>query len=360
MSLQWLAVDLLTGKILCDLPGLDSKDPFRRTLGQYETSTATFTVSDTTDPEWERGLLEGGAACIAYTGQPGLETIVWGGIVTQAPRNLGNTIDLSLITVEGYLDRRYTGAYVATSRDQNLIVQDLVQQFAADTGGLPITVTIVGGAGAVRTVQYNDYDDKTVYSTLTALSALTGGPEWTMDWMWDHSTQLITPVLYVGNRIGSSPPAGLAPAVTFDETQMTDAKIPHDWSAKTGANIVTATGPGQGLARVQSTAVSTAFAGRPKYELRYAPDTSIFDSLTLANHAAETLAAVGNGNQQFQFAVQNNLPGFQLGLDWFIGDDLGFSVQSPTIPTPITGVSRCVGYEASDTTVKPLLVNPGV
>lgn len=376
MTLRWVAVNLLTRQIVCDLPSLESKDPFRRTMGQYETSTATLTVTPDIDPNWENGILEGATACIAYTGDPGSESVVWGGLVNQAPRTLGNTIQLSLITLEGYLDRCNTGAYTTdptntgATKDQNTIATDLVTQFAAGTvqgiPGLPIVCQVNGPAGQLLLRQYNDYDDKTVYSTLKDLTNAVGGIEWTMHWVWTHNPDLITPYFYVGTPtattygVGTRAQSGLGPNVTFDETQMTDATIPHDWSSGAGGNIVTATGPGNGLARAVAQVVAPATNGRPHYELRFAPSTDIFDPLTIGQHASQALGIVQNGNEVLSCTVEAGIPGATLGTDYNLGDDMRFTIKAPTIPHRITAVGRLISYEATDTTVTPHLYAPAV
>ncbi len=365
MALSWIAADLKTGQVICDLPSLQSSDPFRRTIGNYETSTATLTVNvDTIDPAWEQAVKEGGSAVIAYTGQPGEEVIVWGGCVIGSPRDQTNQVQLSLVTPEGLLDRCYAGDYTATNRGQNLVVQDLVNQFVVPRG-FPFIVEILDGAGAaLSSYQTNDYDDKTVYSCLEDLMAAAGGPEWTADWVWDQTVTpaTITPRLTVGTRLGTGVPAGMAyPPVTFDETKMLSYLVPHSYATGAGANVVTATGTGQGLARDSATMQSANFDGRPHYEYRYAPSTSIFDTLSLGDHATKTLSVMQGGNQSVTFTVEATATGYQLNVDWFLGDDLGYSIQGPTMPKRVDGIARCVGYEASqDGSVTPLLFVPAV
>jgi hypothetical protein len=45
----------------------------------------------------------------------------------------------------------------------------------------------------------------------------------------------------------------------------------------------------------------------------------------------------------------------RLGRDWFIGDDIGFSIEAPEFPGGLVGTARCVGWELTDTTVTPLI-----
>lgn len=362
MALKWISADILTGVINCDLPSLESVDPFRRTLGQYETSTAALTISNPTDPQfridpnWPRGILEGASVLCAYSGDPGSEVIEWAGVVIAAQRVPGNSIPLTLVTADYLLSWRNTPAYAVTNRDQNLIGTDLVNDVETWTG-INFNTSVVGAAGALRDRTYNDFDDKSTYSNLQDLMGVIGGPEWTVHWVWTHNPELITPVFYIGTRIGNAAVAGLQPSVTFEPSDMTDWSIAHDYTAGNGANVVTATSSGQGLARPQSTVTATDLMGRPKREFRYTPSTSIIDVPTLTAHATQAVSILQNGNQAVSFTVESGLPGRTLGVDWNIGDDIGFLIQGPTVPDGQLGVGRCIGYSVTDTTVTPTLAN---
>lgn len=365
MALKWVAVNLLTGAIVCDLPSLIGDEPFRRTIGQYETSTVALLIPNdgTIDPDWELGILEWSTALIAYRGDPGSEVVVWGGVVNEAPRGLGNMVQLSLITIEGYLDRCYTGSYLAVNVAQNQICADLVNQFCVATiqgiPGIPITVTQLPEPPGVtgntqRSFSFNDFDDKTVYGNLQDMMGLAGGPEWTMHWAWNHTTNRITPTFTVGTRIGTGVTSGLGPAVTFDEANLLDATVGRSYAVGKGANIVTTVAPGQGLGRVQATATAAA-NGRPHIEYRYSPSTSVFDQPTLMTFASGAVAAIGNGSMPITLEARNDLPGSQIGVDWNLGDDIGYSLKSPSIPNRRQGVVRCIGYEATDQTIIPTI-----
>jgi hypothetical protein len=392
-TLQWLAVDLLTGQIICDLPGVVSKEPNRRTLGRYESQSVTLAINpDTyispsggfypspfsypgpttylagglpgvtlrgTDPSWVRGTMPGASALIAYRGDPGREMIAWGGVVLRRSRTLGNLVKLDLATPECYLDRRYTSAYTTASRDQNLILSDVVANFAVANQGLPITVQVIGSAGTVRARTYNDYDDKTVYSVLGDLAGLINGPEWTGHWQWARNPDRITPIIYVGNRIGNAVSPGLGPNVTFDESNLIEATLDEDYSTGKGANDVTAVSSGQGLARPQASSVAANFNGRPRFQYRYTPSTSIQDPLTLQAHADRAVGILDDGGSGLTLKASAT-SGPQLGSDWNLGDDIGYEVTGPAFPTPLTGVARCIGYESDDVANSPVLFIPGV
>lgn len=363
MALQWLAVDLLTGTIICELPGILAAQPFKRTIGQYETQTVNLAVvPGVTAPEWVRGTLPGAAALIAVRGLPGQEVIHWGGVVLRRQRSItSNQVTLDLATVECYLDRRYTGAYTATNRNQNLVIADLIAQFVAANQGLPITVQDLSPAGAViPTISptFNDYDDKTVYSNIGALAGVVGGPEWAGHWVWNRGPNTITPIIYTSTRLGQ-PMTGAAPAVTFDSANLADGTLTEDYSSGAGADVVTAVSSGQGLARPIAVATATDSMGRPRFEYRYQPASSTTDTTVLQSAANQGLSILSNGTNTVTLKAPAH-SGPQLGNDWNLGDDLGYQLDGAVFPQPLAGVARCIGYETDDQYTSPILYVPGV
>lgn len=364
--LRWLAVDLVNGRVICELPGISSADATRRTIGRYESLSAKLNVTATTSPDWLTATRPMQSALIAFRGPAGGEVIAWGGVVLRRQRSVGtNQVSLTIATPECYLDSRYTGAYTTdpsltgVKRDQNTVVADLVAQFCVANQGLPITVQTVGGAGQQVLAAYNDYDDKTVYSNLGSLSGVLNGPEWTGHWVWNSGANTITPILYVGNRIGTPASAGFGPAVTFDATDLIEATLDENYTSGSGANDVTATSTGEGLARPQATAVSSSFNGRPRVQFRYQPTTSIQDPLTLQQHATQSLALLAEGTNTVTLKASATT-GPQLGVDWGLGDDIGYFLDGPAFPGGFSGVGRCIGYEADDTYTSPVLYVPAV
>lgn len=361
-ALRWLSVNLMTGQTMAELPQVISQDPLRRTLNQYESVNASLYVTEGISSDWLAACDPMRTALIAFRGQPGAEVVFWGGVVLGRDRSSGsNEVQLTLATGDCYLDRRYTGAYTTdpgstgATKDQNQIVADLVNEFVSSNGGLPITVTTVGGAGTQRYEIYNDYDDKTVYSNLQDLSQLVNPPQFTVDWVWNHTTNLITPVLYVGNRIGTAVPAGLAPAVVFDSASYVSCGYKEDWTSGNGANDLYAVGTGSGLSRAYGTAVATNFDGRPRVQYRWNPTTSIFDPLTLTQHAQRALSIVGNGTNTVTITADINSANKQLGVDWYLGDDIGYVIDGPAFPDQPTGYGQCIGYQVTDQTIAPTL-----
>src|SRR5699024_2693192 len=144
------------------------------------------------------------------------------------PAEIGTgRVTMSLSTVEYFLDRRLIDRkYEVEDRGQNLIVQDLIEDYVATasrTGtavvdgrtvssymlpGIPLQV-ITDGGGKTRTRKYYPTDQATVYQRMQELSSVWQGPEWVIEHAWDGGR--IIPTLYVADRLGTAPPAGYGP-----------------------------------------------------------------------------------------------------------------------------------------------------
>ena len=386
--LRWLAVDV-QGAVVAHLPSLALGGPLRRTMGRVESQSASLLVDAKTDPDWPAAIEPFRGALIAYDGPPGAEAVVWGGIVTHTTRDLSNAVKLSLASFEAYLDRRYVGNYSVSARPQSLIVSDLIGQFC---GGWPITVAVVDN-GKTRDRTYTDVSDKTVFSALTELAGVIGGPQWMMGWQWTRNPDRITPVLTVGTRIGAAVKPGMSPAAMFTTEMLDDFALDVDYGPGKGANVGTATSSAQGDTRLQRTA-SVVQPGRPPIEYRWSPSSSITNPATLQSHAEQAVAVLKDGAQTVAFtAAVAAAP--RVGVDWDLGDDIGYRVTSPTLgltpgrpatgsgagsviprtipyaigapfvpATPDTygvleGVAQCIGYDVTPTTITPYLAAAG-
>jgi len=365
MALYWVAVNANTGAIIADIPTLKCDGALKATLMRYESQTASLPTwadgADDAPPSNWRTATRPGATFLVALSEPleneprGLP--LWGGMVIRRNRVPGAGVKMSLVTAEGYLDRVYVGT-VSFNTGQNQLAKQLVQQYVQNgyspLRGLPLRVQVVGGDGVVRERNYEDSADKTLYSVLTDLSGVLGGPEWTIGWEWVDEQKLGL-VLTVGDRIGSPPPAGLNPNAQFYlPGSVTEAELVEGYGADEGANDVMAVSSGTEDARPQSEHQRVTTDLRPRFEYRWTPSTSITDIGTLTAHAQRALAAMKDGSLALTLTA-NREEAPKLGRDWFIGDDIGFDIQAPEFPGGLTGVARCVGWELTDTTVTPLV-----
>lgn len=347
---SWVATEVLTGKIIADLPDLHV-ERVKLSLGRYESATPTLPLP--TAPEnWERATLEGATNLILTTHNPddpahGIP--VWGAMVTKTDRDHTDILPMTVATIESYLDRRFVGDEEFVQVGQNNIFKTLIEKYVAtgSNGGLPIRVQIVNGAaGKLRDRSYKDQDDKTVYSAIRDLAGVIDGFEWTIGWEWQHNPERITPVAYVGDRIGNPVTPGLAPAATFYlPGPVSSLSNPRDYSNGNGANDVMATSSGQGDIRPQSPRQVFADPERPTFEHRFSPSTSITEVSTLTGYAAAALDVLRDGIRSVGLsAATQKAP--KLGVDWALGDDIGFDITStPAFPNDHVGVARAIGWE---------------
>ena len=323
MTLAWVATDARTGVILADLPHLECQS-VKRSIGRYESASASLPLPNAPE-NWQLATRPGGANLhLLSDGVP-----IWGAMVTQRPRDLTDNLPLALATIESYLDRRITGDITYTSVGQNDIVADLFARFVVTgpRGGIPFRIQYsTPGVGALRDRAYLRSDRKTVYSALTELSAVLGGPEWTVEWEWQHSPERITPVLYVGDRVGRTVTPGLAPTATFQAPGCIIAAVmTEDYSSGKGANSVIAYSSAAAGDVPTSLAQVAPDDGRPTFEVDIQPSTSITDIATLTAHAQSALASLAPGGSALAMsaAVESAPP---LGVDWVLGDDVGYSI----------------------------------
>ncbi|TFD80719.1 hypothetical protein E3T54_02970 [Cryobacterium sp. Sr8] len=379
-ELSWVSTDAQTGVILADLPLLEV-DSVKSTIGRYESTMANLPLPGA-PVDWQRATLEGASNLILLSqstdksGQPVGESVpIWGGMVTRCSPNESDLVPLSLATLESYFDRRYVGDETFVGVGQNVIVATLVDKYvkAGAKPGLPIRVAYTG-AGTLRDRTYADQDDKTIYSVLSDLMGVEGGPEWTVGWEWQHNPERITPVLYVGDRIGRAVTPGLGAAATFEMPgPVTAFSLDRDYSAGRGANDVMAVSTADGNTRPQSPRQVAANTSRPTFEFRWTPSTSITNVSTLTGHARAALTILANGPKPLTMsAAIDGAP--ELGTDWSIGDDIGFAIGGleddpanpggresvPAFPGGFAGVARAIGWELSLTgvpTVTPTLAS---
>lgn len=382
MPLQWVATDMRTGQIIADLPDLTAKGPLKATLGRYEALQVELPiggVGKAAPPKnWLRATEKGAAVLNALDADTG--TPLWGGFVNQRTRGEGDLCALALVTMDGYFDRRYVGTVAYTAADPNFIVADLVNRYCLDgasgKNGIPIRCQYSTGAGTPRTQGFFDYNDLTVYSALTTLMALLGGPEWTVGWE-QLTTTTITPVLYVGgtggsNRVGSTAPIGLTPNAQFSlPGSVITAQLVEDYSSGKGATTVTATSSGQGIARPTSGPYSVTDNTRPTFEYRFSPTQNQLIATSLATHAQQAISVIGGGISAVTITADlTTSPG--LNSDWFLGDDIGYQLGGidqngldivPGFPGGLQGVGRAIGVELTDQatpTISPILLVPEI
>lgn len=383
---SWVSVDMSTGRVLADLPSL-SVQRVGCTMGAYTSTSGDFVLNEKTPENWERALLEGGAVLVLLDDDT---HPLWGGYVSRTERSLGDVVRVDLASLEAYLDRCWVGDITFTGTSQTQIVADLIDAFVND-GSIDIRVE-VSPSTVLRDRTYERDEDKTVYSVLTELAGVQGGPEWTIGWEWQPDRLRITPVLYVADRLGAGVAPGFGPAATFEAPgPVRDVRYVRDYAQGKGANRVVAVSTAVADVRPESTPAEAPASERPTFEYRFTPSTSIKETETLDSHAQRALALMQNGAASLTLTV-DAASGPRLGADWRVGDDVGYRIGDawteidglfpgepgvfpgggtfpedarpvtrrtvPAFPNGLAGVARCIGWEmdlSEPVTVEPIL-----
>lgn len=369
MTVRWLAVQLTDGEILADLPSMGlPESPLRRTIGQYDTNKLPLYL-DGAPSNWVTATRPGATGLVCYDDEDPLETPQWGGFVVTRTRSLkSGTADLSVATWDAYFDRRIVGDRSFDQVGQNDIAKSLVFNYAGDQGrypGCPFVYDCedgVGVPGVLRDRSYLDADNATLYSRLQQLSGVRGGLEWTVDLAWDTSHTRIFPHFRYGTRIGVSPIAGRRPEGVFDGGTITDAEYVESYADGDGANVVQAYSSGQASGTAETSPSSgpilaPSYNGRPAFEMRYQPSTSITDIVLLQSYAAQAVAFTAEGQNALTLTCAMTKQTRYGGL-WRLGDDVETILDgSQQFPLGVDLIGRAVAYEVDPegSTISPIL-----
>lgn len=364
---QWLGCDLVTGRIVEELPDLRPSGSISAVLGAYTSASFGLPIAlgghGAPPRNWEAATEPGRTMIVAVlAGVP-----VWAGIVLTRRGGTEGLAQLGCVSLEGYLDRRYVRNHEFVQVDEATIAGSLVDDANIEGVGFVVDAP---PTGTLRDRTYADQDDKTVYSALRELMGVIDGPEWTIALAWGDATQTtVAAFARVRKRIGHasiSPNAVFATAnAVVSSRGASDARYEYgeDYSSGKGANHIVATSSGEGDARPQSAPArdeALFAAGWPRWEHRYTPSTSITDTGTLDAHAAEALSLMGRGASTLTITARADAYPV-LGTDWSIGDDIGYELTGHRHPSGLTGVARAIGWDLNPEagTVSPILLTLG-
>ncbi|MGW5582788.1 hypothetical protein [Streptomyces sp. NPDC003857] len=352
-TLAWYGVDLKTGGIVEDLPSLKPTGALSRKLGDQ--TTLQFDLNLPGAPAgWEAATAPGRSVLVAV--DMATDTPIWAGAVLPRERGSAQTVPIGTATLERYLDSRFPGTQTLTSTDQAAVIAALVTP--ALTDGPPIVID-APATGVVMDYLTQDGDDKSILSCLKEVMGLEGGPEWTIDVVWNANHNGFQFPLRVRPTIGSQ---ATDPEGTFDFPGcVASYSLTESYEDGKGATVVIARGEGEGTSRLTSaphTATALIAGGWPRWEYRYTPATGITDPDQLEAHATKTLALMQSGAQVWSIeAVASQAP--RLARDWALGDTVRLTVDtSPGHPQGADVVARCWSWELDPGAdrVRPILV----
>lgn len=353
LILSWYGCDLLTGNIVEDLPSIKPTGPLSRKLG--DSTTLQFDLNLPGAPaDWESATAPGRSLLVAV--DTATDTPLWAGCVLPREGGTGQTVPIGAVTLERYLDSRFPGTQTLIGTDQADVITALATP--ALTGGPPFVIDAVD-TGVTMDYLVQDGDDKSILSCLQEVMALEGGPEWTIDVVWNGTHDGFTFPLRVRAAIGTqtSNPEG-----TFDFPGCVSSySLAESYETGKGATRVIARGEGEGTSRLTSTphdATALIAAGWPTWEYRYTPATGLTDPDQLEAHAAKSLTLMQQGARVWSIeAVASQAP--RLGTDWVLGDSVHLAVEaSPRHPAGTDVVARCWSWELDPGAdrVRPILV----
>jgi hypothetical protein len=352
LELAWFGCDLRTGGIIEDLPSLKAQGALSRKLG--DSTTVQFELAlPGAKANWEEATTPGSTVLVAV--DTGTDLPVWAGAVLPREGGSAQSVQFGAATLESYLGARYPGTQTLLSTDQASVMAALATP--ALTNGPPFVIDSVA-TGTTMDYLADDGDDKTILACLNEVMGLDGGPEWTIDVVWNGAHSGFQFPLRVRKAIGIQTET----AVTFDFPGCVNAySLAESYEAGKGATVVIARGEGEGSSRLSSStyqASALISAGWPRWEYRYTPATGVTDPDQLNAHAAQTLALMAPGGQVWSVeAVASKAP--RLGQDWGLGDSVHLAVESsPRHPRGADVTARCWAWEldAGADRVRPILV----
>lgn len=352
-QLAWFGCDLRTGGIVEDLRSIKPTGTLSRKLGDSTTLQFELALPGAPD-DWDAATAQGRSVLVAV--DTATDTPIWAGAVVTRVGGSSQTVQLGAITLEGYLGSRYPGTQSYFGVDQAAVVTGLVTPALTDG---PVIVVDAPSTGVTMTYQSDDGDDKTILSCLQEVMGLEGGPEWTIDVVWNSTHSGFQFPLRVRAAIGIQT---TTPEAVFDFPGCVNSySLSESFEQGKGATVVIARGEGEGSSRLTSTphvATSLIAEGWPRWEYRYTPSSGITDPDQLEAHAAQSLALMQQGGQVWDIeAVGSRAP--RLGRDWALGDTVRLAVDdSPRHPQGANRVARCWSWELDPTadSIHPILV----
>jgi hypothetical protein len=381
---QWVAAELLTGRVIADLPSFDPQWPLKRTVSTATNATGTLHLAGAPE-NWEQAVRDGASLLACYDDADDSRPVAWCGYVptTGELEVASDDVPVTMATFEAVLDRVFVGDVTYTTSDhRDDIIADLVEtwfpscgitylQLDYEVGGGPTPPVMDSPPASIPTaaIIMQNTDNASLLQRMQQVFSQLGG-EFTVEWAFSADQEFLVPTLTFGDRIGRGAVAGSDPAVTFElPGSLLNLRQLRDYSAGAGANKIVPYSSGQGTSTPFGTPVILPTEGRPVFEYRYQPASNISPA-GLAPYAQQAGKILGPGRRPVTLVVSlARMKGRRLGVDWVLGDDIGYAAISPytnsfnqevvipAFPRGISGIGRSIGYELTDTTVNPVLAD---
>lgn len=283
--------DLLTGAISAEIPVTNVA--LTRQLNSAGTAQMSVLISDPSSQLYN----------IVNSTQPG-RTQVWvdrngvlvfGGIIwNRTYTSRDQHLQITAQEFESYFAHRYiTTTQVFNNVDVFTIVQTLVNQAQAVTGGNIGVVVGSNTAGVTATKTYYSYELKSVLAAIQDLANANGSFDFAITYAYDGSGTPVKTLALGSPRLGTaySSSSLSAPVLEFPSGNVIEYEYPEDGTL--AANTVYAVGAGSNEGKLIATATSSAqlTAGWPLLET-VANYSDVADSTLLGNLSTGQLKAV--------------------------------------------------------------------
>lgn len=352
-ELDWYGCDLRTGDIVEDLRSFVPGGALSRRLGTHTTLSGTLGLPGA-PADWEAATDQGRSMLVAV--DRATDTPLWAGIVLTRTGGSAQTVDLQLATPECYLDRRYTGTITLVQQDQATVCSAVLGPAMSD--GPPFQLD-APATGVLMDYSVLDGDDRTALSALQELMGAEGGPEWTVDVVWNTQHDGFVLPIRIRSTVGVQ---SASPEAVFDFPGcVTSYSLAESYESGKGATVVQARGEGEGDGRLSSSAyVADALisSGWPRWVWRFTPSAGQSDPVQLNAHASRALALMQTGARVWSVEAAASVAP-RVGRDWLLGDTVRISVEtSPRHPAGADVVARAWAWELEpgSNQVRPILV----
>lgn len=345
MNVRWYVCDLVTGRILDELP-LTGVDKVRRRIALVETTTFNLPVRDKKcPPQWHANLVPGRTMLVLTLDDA--PTQAW--FVTDI--TIGDDlVPIPVSTLEECLSRTNVPEFDPYGLDYSDVAVALVAPVQDRYGFSVEYATSAKTFTADQT--YSTLEDRTVLVALNEdIMGSPGGPEWRTFVRWaDDTHRAFTKVIEIRPRVGQNRPDAIFDLDVDGRGTIESYTRTISYAAGKGATLLIGTSDGSGESRpMTDPQISPLVAqGWPAIEERKAftgLDDAFDPDAELLARTQALLAQRQLGSTTWQITGRDNAP--RAGIDYQEGDTVLIQVapRPPVDPTGGTTSSRVLGWE---------------
>lgn len=262
MDVTYLLCDILTGRVLTELP-LTADETIKRMIARVETQTFNLPVLDDRCPNDWASLLIDGKSMIVLT----LDNAPTQGWVVD-DHEVGDVIvPITALTLENCLARTNVPELEAYGMDMSAVAAALVAELVPRFG-FTIDYEL---CGKTAEEDYSTLEDRNVLEAINALMTADGGPEWRTRITWaDDNQRAIAKSIEIRPKIGIDRPDAIFDLDAKGRGTIETYRRRSSFAAGKGATMLIGTSEGSGASRPMTDPVVSPLvsAGWPVWEER--------------------------------------------------------------------------------------------